>query len=179
MKKSKILIAVLAVMAAASSARAEDTKIDFDGKKGVPSFSGLLAQKLAAPEPGIIPARVFFPEDNLATEKALASAIVYARKNKKKELTAGLECLRDKGTPEQKAGFADFANKTAFRFPDVCLAGDQKDAVNKDLIDDGLQWLCESYNDVVEYLSCSKGPDGEEVCDVKLRNILRTSCHWG
>lgn len=178
MKKSKILIAVFAVMAAASAAGAEDVKIDFDGKKGAPNFSGLLARALPSPELGIIPARVFTPEDNLSIDKAIASAIAYSRKNKKTELTAGLECLRDSGTQEQKAGFADVANKTAFEFPDVCLAAGQRDGVNKDLLDDGLQWLCESYNDVVEYLSCSKGPDGEEVCDVKLRTILRTSCHW-
>jgi len=178
MKKSKILIAVLAIMTAVSAAKAENADIDFDGKKGALSFSGLLAQALPPSSMEVIPSRVFTVEENLSVDKAIASAIAYSKRNKKTELAAGLECLRDSGTPGQKAGFADAAGKAAFEFPEVCLAAGQKDGVNKDLIDDGLQWLCESYNDVVEYLSCSKGPDGEEVCDVKLRTILRTSCHW-
>ena len=43
MKKNKILIAVFALLAAASAAGAEDIKVDFDGKKGAAvSFADLL-----------------------------------------------------------------------------------------------------------------------------------------
>jgi len=38
MKKTNILIAVLAVLAAASEARAEEIKVDFDGEKGAIGF---------------------------------------------------------------------------------------------------------------------------------------------
>jgi hypothetical protein len=185
MKKSNILIAALAILAAASSVRAEGNVIDFDGKAGAQSFAQLAAQAQAKENPvaeqAIIPVRVFDAAEQASADKAIGSAITYAQKRQlSPALIAGLECLRDSGTPEQKAAFVNDEDKAVYQFPAACVAKvAQLDGVNKGIVDSSLQWLCESYNDVIEYLSCHKGPDGEEVCDTKLKTILRTSCHWG
>jgi len=105
MKKSNILIAVFAVMAAASVAKAEGVNMDFDGKKGAPMFSQLLAraQELTAAEPAGIPARVFTATEQGAMDKAVASAIKSARSRGYVELAAGFDCLLKSGTTEQEA----------------------------------------------------------------------------
>ena len=200
MKKSNILIAVFAVMAAVSVSRAEDIKVDFDGKKSAGTvqaedmkidFDGkksspLLgqlsaqAQKIPAAEAAIMPMRVFTAMEQASMDKSIDSAIIFIQKRQMSPaLLAGFECLRNGGTLEQKAAFVYGRDNAAYEFPAVCVAAGRLSAIDKGILNDGLQWLCESYNDVIEYLSCHKGPDGEEVCDVELRTILRTSCHWG
>ena len=185
MKMSKILIVAFAILAGAASARAEGNVIDFDGKAGAQSFAQLAADAQAkenpAAEQAVIPVRVFDAAEQASADKAIGSAIAYAQKRQLSPvLIAGLECLRVSGTPEQKAAFLSGADKAVYQFPAACIAkAAQLNAINKGIVDSSLQWLCESYNDVIEYLSCHKGPDGEEICDTKLKTILRTSCHWG
>lgn len=185
MKKSKMMVIAFAILAGAASARAEGNVIDFDGKAGAQSFAQLAAEAQAkgnpAAEQAVIPVRVFDAAEQASADKAIGSAIAYAQKRQLSPvLIAGLECLRDSGTPEQKAAFVNGSDKAVYQFPAACVAKSAQLGVgNKGIVDSSLQWLCESYNDVIEYLSCHKGPDGEEVCDTKLKTILRTSCHWG
>ncbi len=112
---------------------------------------------------------------NKSIESAIASVKLH---NQGDSLVYSFECLRKYGTPKEKFDFVYGKSNLPYKFPKNCVMK-LKLAQNKGVIDDGLQWLCESYNDVIEYLSCHKGPDGEEVCDVKLRTILRQSCDWG
>ena len=180
MKKTNMLIAVFAVLAAAAVAKAEDA-ISFDGENSFSLSAQLDAQARPASvaEAAIIPARVFAPEEISSLDKSLGSAITFVKARRlSPALLAGLECLRDSGTLEQKSAFVNGARGAVYTFPAACSADGRQTSINKDIIDDGLQWLCESYNDVIEYLSCHKGPDGEEVCDVELRTVLRTSCNW-
>ncbi len=184
MKKSNILIAAAAILiSAATFAKAEEIKIDFDGKKSLTLFELLAEQAKVAeiPAPSGIPARIFTAPEQLSMDRSLESAIAFAVKRQLHPgLIAGLECLLKNGTPEQKAAFVEGKNKSVYEFPAVCGAqAGQPGELNKGIVDSSLQWLCESYNDVIEYLSCHKGPDGEEVCDTKLKTILRQSCHWG
>ncbi|MDP2866397.1 MAG: hypothetical protein Q8O90_09155 [Elusimicrobiota bacterium] len=184
MKKSKILIAVFAVMTAVSAAKAEGVNIDFDGKKGAPMFAQLLAQagnSAAAVEAGkLIPARakpVFKAAQIYGMNKSIDKAISHAGLNMKKPaLKASLECLRDNASQEEKFLFVYAAPGAAYKFPEACSA---KRA--KGWLDDALQWVCEAVWVPVCKQTCSLGvEDGETIvsCIEDCNDQLVESCSW-
>ena len=184
MKKNKILIAVFALLAAASAAGAEDIKVDFDGKKGAPMFAQLLSQagnSAAAVEAGkLIPARakpVFADTQIYGMNKAINKAIVHAGLNMKKPaLKASLECLRDNASQEDKFLFVYAAPGAAYKFPETCASKQ-----TKGLLDDALQWVCEAVWVPVCKQTCSLGvEDGETIvnCIEDCNDQLVESCSW-
>jgi len=133
MKKINILIAVFAVIAAVSSARAGEV-IDFDGKTSKAfSFAEALdsaeavqtgAIKFEKVAPGEFlgrPAPEFTEKQVKEMDKSIGTAIAYVREHK---LPAGFSesftCLLQKGTPEQKAEFVYQTKGGEYTFPAVC-----------------------------------------------------------
>ncbi|MDP2866154.1 MAG: hypothetical protein Q8O90_07920 [Elusimicrobiota bacterium] len=199
MKKSKMLTAVFAVLAAVSAARAEGIMIDFDGrglkgvnslkadfngKKGAPLFAQLFAQAGQVPAafkagdmmPGR-PAPVFTARELSGMDKAIEKAISHAGKNMKNPgLKANLECLRLNAATEEKFSFVYAAPGSAYKFPEGCSSKQ-----TKDWIDDLLTWVCESVWVPVCKETCSLGvEDGETIvlCIEDCNDQLVESCSW-
>ncbi len=180
MKTSKILVAVFAIMAAASAAKADDINIGFDGKKGAPIFAQLLAQAQPSPEAAIIPARampVFAANQIYGLNKSIDKAVAYAGlKMKNPALKANLECLRQNASQEEKFLFVYAAPGAAYKFPETCSAKQ-----TKGLLDDALQWVCEAVWVPVCKQTCSLGvEDGETIvqCIEDCNDQLVESCSW-
>lgn len=133
MKKINILIAVFAVLAGVSSARAGEV-IDFDGKtsKAV-SFAEALGsveavqtgaikiEKVVSDELPGRPAPEFNEKQVKEMDKSIGTAIAYVREQKLPDaFTDSFTCLLQKGTPEQKAEFVYQTKGGEYTFPAVC-----------------------------------------------------------
>lgn len=171
MKKSKILIAVFAVMTLTSVARAD-------------SFTQLFSQSgntAAAVEAGaLIPARatpVFTDSQLNGMDKAIDKAMRYAGTNMKNPgLKSSLACLRFNASQEEKFLFVYSAPGSAYKFPESCAAKQ-----TKGLLDDALQWVCEAVWVPVCKQTCSLGvEDGETIvqCIEDCNDQLVESCSW-
>lgn len=171
MKKSKMLIAVFAIMASASVAKAD-------------SFTQLFSQSgntAAVVDAGaLIPARatpVFMAAQIYGMNKSIDKAIGYAGINMKKPgLKASLECLRNNASQEEKFLFVYAAPGAAYKFPETCSAKQ-----TKGLLDDALQWVCEAVWVPVCKQTCSLGvEDGETIvlCIEDCNDQLVESCSW-
>lgn len=180
MKKSSILIAMIAVMAAASAAKAETINIDFDGKKSAQLFSQAGKVSGAVEAEALIPVRatpVFTDSQLYGMNKAISKASRYAGMNMKNNtLQASLECLRANASQVEKFSFVYAAPGTAYKFPETCSAKQPKG-----LLDDALQWICEAVWVPVCKQTCSLGvEDGETIvlCIEDCNDQLVESCSW-
>ncbi|HBB66327.1 MAG TPA: hypothetical protein DCZ93_03290 [Elusimicrobia bacterium] len=176
MKKSNILIAVFAVMAAASVAKAEGVNMDFDGKKGAPMFSQLLAQaqELPAAEPAGIPSRVFTTTEQEAMDKAVASAIKSARSRGYVELAAGFDCLLKSGTTEQKSAFMNWNTSVPYRLPETCSFRAVQRPAEKGL----LNWICRTVTEAIISTVCTTDENGKQTCMEQTVTAAREACNW-
>lgn len=190
MKKCKILIAVFAVMAAASAARAEGPRTDFDAKKSAPLFTLLVAQTI----PGIaaasgqeievvIPARatpVFTGKELEAMDRSIGTAIVYVKAhNQGAYLAESFDCLLRKGTPEQKFAFVYQAPGTAYAFTGACAKQN-----NKGTVEDACRWVVETVCRTVTAVSCvwvvgsGNPPMSKEECKEESKEVCERVTNW-
>lgn len=153
MKKTSILIAAFAVMAAATTARAQ---FDFDGRgSGAISFMEAIKNSdscqndnIACAQPKPTPVAVenaeasvesradaagkkaepvFTPRMVADMNASIESAIAYVNDNRLgSTLHSGFECLRDQGTPEEKSAFVHAAEGSNYTLPDKCTQQDTK-----------------------------------------------------
>ena len=185
MKKKTILMAVFAVMAAASAAGAEDIKVDFDGKKSVSAvpaedikadfdgkksasvFLQLVSQAHGAvPEAAadITPVRVK-AEDlfNLRMmsilDVSIRSAIDYSETQNDKVLKSALEEFLVKATPQQKYEFV-YGVSRGYHLPSF----DSNKGV--------AQWVCTAVTKTVCKAVCDPG------CVQDCQDIIVDSCKW-
>ena len=190
MKKSKLLIAVFAVIAAASAAKAEEIKIGFDGKTGAPLFAQLAAQTI----PGIaaasgremevvIPSRatpVFTGKELEAMDKSIGTAITYVQAHGQGAyLAESFECLLRKGTPEQKFAFVSQAPGTAYAFTGACAK-----QTNKGTLEDACRWVVEPVCRTVTAVSCAwvvgsgNPPMSKEECKEESKEVCERVTNW-
>jgi len=190
MKKNKMLIAVFAIMTAASAAKADGEVIDFDGKKGAPLFAQLSAQTI----PGmavasgremevVIPARptpVFTGKELEAMDKSIGTAIAYVQAHDQGAyLAESFECLLRKGTPEQKFAFVYQAPGTAYAFTGACAKQNNKGAV-----EDACRWVVETVCRTVTAVSClwvvgsGNPPMSKEECKEESKEVCERVTNW-
>lgn len=189
MKKGNILIALFTIAAAAGVAGAAE--VNFDGARGAAfSGSGLAAavrerQADLPVQAEIMPTRTFTPEESIPMSLALArmqqmdrtiqSAIKYAEGRKMNRAKASFECLLKNGTPQQKFAYVYGDRSEPYRFPAACS---QQPALQKDIIDDLLHWVCRTYTEFVVQYNCHPAEDGQEKCDQELVELITESCGW-
>lgn len=156
MKMTSILIAVFAVIAAVSAAKAEEI-VNFDGK-GIGARSFMEAIKSAdscrndsitceqpKPTPVLLNAGlpvesrvddaakkaepVFSPRMAADMDASIGSAIAYVNTHGYgPQLRPGLECLRDQGTLKEKFNFVYPADDSNYLLPDRCMQPSTKGA---------------------------------------------------
>jgi len=169
MKKSKILIAVLAVLVTASAAGAEENIINFDGKERALVFAQLATQaqkitdvKTIEPEAVFIPARVFTAAEDAAMDRSIGSAIDYVQKhNKGVYLAEGFECLKRNGTSQEKYDFVYHAARSVYSFPEVCISR------NKGICD----WVADTVCSTITVVACAWVTSGDNP------PITKKECH--
>lgn len=138
MKKTSILIAVLAVIAAASAAKAE-VSVDFDGNLGAQSIQSSFSdpQRIVFPPPTPDPVPTPFPmpdttpppiQDELfsslntaVVNGVIQGAIVSLSARGKEDVKTDLENLLKYGTMKEKMGFV-YNKKAAYTFPAAIIA---------------------------------------------------------
>lgn len=174
MKKSKILIAMFAVIAAAPAAKAEST-MDFDGKGNAPMFAQLLAQarELPAAEQAVIPVRVFTAPEQEAMDRTVASAIRSARSRGYMELAAGFDCLLKSGTAEQKSAFMHWNTSVPYRLPETCSFKAARPS-EKGL----LNWICTTVTEIIISTVCETDENGVQTCMDQPVTAVREACNW-
>lgn len=167
MKKSNMLVAVFAVMAAVSVAGAQELKVNFDGGNSSPAFAQMLAQAqenslLAAAEikPEPVKAKDFFnPRMMSVLDASVKSAISYSEAKGDAELKTALEKFLLKATPEQKYEFV-YGNSKAYRLPGF---SSEKGVA---------QWVCTAITKTVCKMVCDPG------CKQDCQDIIVDSCKW-
>lgn len=132
MKNGKMIIAVIAVaLSAAVSARAEEIKIDFDGKKEIAfSFAETLKSAEPANDESIKPAMVpqagipgrqapeFTKAQIKEMDRSIASLISYVNDRKLPDaLALNFASLLKNGSPEQKAALVFRTEGESYSFP--------------------------------------------------------------
>lgn len=169
----KALIVFAAVMSTGFSAvNAADLSLSFDGSR-----SGVISA--AAPEaavPQAVPARTFQAAYELGDvdkmNKVLDNTIAYAETRNSPEVVAGLKCLRQTGTPTQKALFV--YGPGTYALPETCQA---PGAMNKGIVDDVVhcveKLVCEMITETVIKWACDE--DGK--CMYQPVEVLRQTCH--
>lgn len=143
-KKSNILIAVIAVMSAASSAKAEGPQINFDGGTGARSFMEAIKSaqgnasanipEPAKPEALTIQSRrddsCHGPNAELKLNSLINYSIDYSEKNKLTLIQGNMENLLANGSIEEKCDFVQ-GNQKRYTFPSRIapdFKADKKDA---------------------------------------------------
>jgi len=171
MKRINILAVAFAVLAAGSIARAEEIKIDFDGKQSSPLFAQLAAQAPSlhsAADDTIIPVRVapdFTQSQVLNMDKSIGSAIEYVNAHGQGAyLAEGFACLRQNGTPEQKFAFVYQPAGTTYSLPANCVMQ------NKGVC----TWIFDTVCKTVTYMACAIMADGSEECHKEAREDCST-----
>ncbi|OGR45092.1 MAG: hypothetical protein A2X35_10040 [Elusimicrobia bacterium GWA2_61_42] len=191
MKKSNLLVAVFAVLASVSMARAEAVDMNFDGAAGKPavsvneaasSFAGLLAGAKAGQEAAgevMMPRRaapVFTARQLAAIDKSIGGALAYAEKNGKKQLKANLDWLLRAGTQEEKFLFTSAAAAKVYKFPEASRPGLTKMTPEEE---QGLVWSCwmELIPVCMDFCTNQVGEE-EPVCVEMCKDQLSQVCGW-
>ena len=185
--KKIILTAVFAVLAASSVVKAEEIKIDFDGKTAK-AASVVVADNIkidfnikksgaafmrppsrkegAAPEEAaaIVPARAqadefFSPRVMFVLDAAIKSAIEYCDAQGDKVLKAAFEEFLVKATPQQKYEFV-YGSAGVYRMP--------RFPSNKGVA----EWVCTAITKTVCKYVCDPG------CVKDCQDIIVDSCKW-
>jgi len=120
MKKNKILIAVFAVLAAASAAKAEDIIVDFDGK--IPQRFGVnnlrsvsFSEELGDIEEPAAPEPVLLKDPAINLDHSILTTIGYCEKaGVKRSVVSDLTKLLIFGTKDEKI---EFMNSAKYVFP--------------------------------------------------------------
>ncbi|HAT72036.1 MAG TPA: hypothetical protein DCS63_04395 [Elusimicrobia bacterium] len=168
MKKSKIIIAVFAVvMGTVSSGSAEDIKVDFDGKNSSPLFAQLATQARessleAAVEATLerVPAEDFFnPRMMSVLDASIKSAIDYSEAHGDEVLKTAFTEFLARATPQQKYDFV-YGAARVYHMP--------RFSANKGVA----QWVCEAITKTVCKTVCDPG------CVQDCQDIIVDSCKW-
>lgn len=146
MKKSNILMAVVAVLVAGASVAKAENNLDFDGKRsGGTSFADLLKtadscqnENINCEQPKPVPVltetlgkpsifkaegeiisnqRVFSPVEIIAMDDVIKGAINYANSHQASVISPRISLLLKNGTPEQKYEFINTPGSSLYRFP--------------------------------------------------------------
>jgi hypothetical protein len=178
----KITMMMLVVAAAVSFARAEDLKIDFDGRTGGAAVSAgeigayVKATVAAAPAPAVMPERNA-PEFSTFQLQVMNGAIndVIRRNANNPALAKNFTWLLRNATAAEKASFVYAKPGSVYKFPKACYASD-----NKGLWDDLVEWVCETVTTIECVFTCSFGEGDTDVatnCYNDCHEILVESCH--
>lgn len=188
MKSMHIFAAIASVMIfGAASVKAEGAISGLDNKKSAPLFAQLAAQAQAQATPGlareeggaeaaIMPARAipeFTGRQVAGMNNSIDRLAEYAGKTMKNpRLEANFACLRQAGTPEEKAALLYGNGAAAYKFPAACSK-----SADKNILDDVLSWVCENVIVPVCENVCFV-VSGTPVCEEQCTDSVVENCGW-
>ena len=188
MKGINIFVTIASVMIlGAASVKAEGAISGLDNKKSAPLFAQLAAQAQAQALPGlaraeggaeaaIMPVRAipeFTGRQVAGMNSSIGRLAEYAGKTMKNpRLKANLDCLRQAGTPEEKAALLYGGSAAVYKFPAAC----SKNA-DKNILDDVLSWVCENVIVPVCENVCYV-VSGTPVCEEQCTDSVVENCGW-